>query len=235
MASKELALQRGSGYGEEIARLNRSEAFLKDAVQFAQRNKIPPSTSQNAEALLHLIGSTRATAQHDLDTIYLESIPADNTLVAITGVAMVKPSALPDYASIHGPEPILFKEVMPKELLALNIQFYERVNNLFSVAASEAEFATSNARTALSSVGLPGSLEASKCENPLPDGLWMKVSLMFCARVITINIYLKLCFIVKRCHVCRVWAGLTAYVPRSQTYRVPHAVHYKPWPVSTKP
>lgn len=101
----------------------------------------------------------------------MESIPNDSGLTDIVPVAMVKPLALPDQTSGHA----LFKYVIPKGVLEAKLRFTDQLNSQCTMITQEAENATNNARGQLSSVGLPGSLEAVKSQSPLPDSLWDKV------------------------------------------------------------
>eukprot|EP01038_Epipyxis_sp_PR26KG_P009367 gene9367-12620_t len=172
-AVKETALQRGSGYGEEVTRLNRAEISTRQAIQTISQAKLASTLSQGAEGLLQVIISLKATAIHDLNTVYMESVPPDSSLSEITGVVMVKSANVFDNDVKEKP---LFGELMPKAVINANIQFFEEVTNIFVISSSEADNASNIARSTLSSVGLPGSLEAVKSDIALPENLWLKIA-----------------------------------------------------------
>lgn len=172
LASKEAALQRGSGYGEEIVRYGRAEGHVRQAVETSKKYNLPAGLVGGADGLLSAIQSNRTGAQHDLNTVYLESLPADSSLADVQPVAMVKPSTV-DLSVADGLE--IFKYVLPRAIMESNKNFYDEVTTYHTRTATEAENATNFGRSALSSLGLPGSLEVVKSDQPLPDTLWAKV------------------------------------------------------------
>jgi BRO1-like domain len=101
-AVREEALSRGCGYGEEIARLLRATATLKQAIDTATANKLSPSLTNGAAALRRTVDAAKAAAEKDNNTVYMEQIPADNTLAPVPPVAMAKPLQLPEYAGAFG-------------------------------------------------------------------------------------------------------------------------------------
>lgn len=172
VAAKETALQAGTGYGEEIARLNRAELFVKQSLDLSRKFTLAPTLPAGAEGLLSKITSDRKSAVNDLNTIYMESVPQDSSLTEISAVAMVKPSVVLD--TVSG-ERVLFAQVLPKAVYEGMRKFDEVRKDLLASTNNSAVNATNYARSSLSSVGLPGSLEAIKSESPLPDSLWAKV------------------------------------------------------------
>ena len=90
-AAKEEAQQKGSGYAEEIARLLRAEAHLKEALLIAEKARLGVSLTNGAAALQRTVGAARTSAEHDNRTVYMEKVPADGALVAVSAVSMVKP------------------------------------------------------------------------------------------------------------------------------------------------
>jgi hypothetical protein len=176
LASKELALTKGSGYGEEIARYNRAENYVRSAIEVGKRYTILPSLLQGAEALLNVIASNRQNALKDLSTVYMENVPNEGSLPEVLGVAMVKSSTLPDQSTVLSSfDSLLFKFVLPKPILEANHRFYNELNSLVNATVAASENATNIGRTTLSSVGLPGSLEGIKTENSIPATLWNKI------------------------------------------------------------
>lgn len=67
-ASKEIASQVGTGYGEEVARLRRAENFITQALQVSKTNPLIPSLPAGAQALLDVIISNKKTAEYDINT-----------------------------------------------------------------------------------------------------------------------------------------------------------------------
>lgn len=175
LASKEAALQKGNGYGEEVARYNRAEQHLRNAIDFGRKCSVSSSLTTVADSLLSVILSNRTTAVHDLSTVYMEAIPNDSSLVDVAPVAMVKPSSLPDVSALVTDQEALFRYVLPRPVIDANRHFYEEINAMYSQATTLDMNATNLGKSTLSSVGLPGSLEVVKPESPLPDSIWNKI------------------------------------------------------------
>ena len=96
-AAREEAQKNGSGYGEEIARLVRAAGLLKEAVDFAVQKKLGMSLTNGAAALQRTVETAKASAENDNEKIYMEMIPPDSALAAVSQVAMAKPLPLGDY------------------------------------------------------------------------------------------------------------------------------------------
>ena len=96
-AAREDAQKNGSGYGEEIARLMRAAGLLKEAIDFAVQKKLGMSLTNGAAALQRTVETAKASAENDNDKIYMEAIPPDGVLAAVSQVAMAKPLPLADY------------------------------------------------------------------------------------------------------------------------------------------
>jgi programmed cell death 6-interacting protein len=176
LASKELALQKGSGYGEEIARYNRAEGYIRQAVESGRKHNILPALISGADSLQSVINTNRQNAQKDLSTVYMENVPNEGSLPEVIGVVMVKPTLLPEQNTVlPSLEVLLFKFVLPKAIMDGNNRFYAEVNSLYASASTTGENATNIGRTTLSSVGLPGALESMKTENNIPVNLWNKI------------------------------------------------------------
>eukprot|EP01032_Pedospumella_encystans_P019684 gene19684-22384_t len=174
-ASKEAALATGTGYGEEVARFNRADTFVALALAQTSKYSLADSLTFGANGLRQAIQQHRQSAEHDLRTVYMESVPADSSLAEITSVSMVRPAALPELTEpVVGLVP-LFRYVLPQHIRAANVKYQDEVTTLLQHVSASAEGATNAARNALSAKGLPGSLEAAKTENPLPPSLWTKV------------------------------------------------------------
>jgi programmed cell death 6-interacting protein len=176
LASKELALQKGSGYGEEIARYNRAEGYIRQAVESGRKHNILPALISGADSLQSVINTNRQNAQKDLTTVYMENVPNEGSLPEVIGVVMVKPTLIPEQNTVlPSVEVLLFKFVLPKSIMDGNNRFYAEINSLYASVSTTGENATNIGRTTLSSVGLPGALESMKTENNIPVNLWNKI------------------------------------------------------------
>jgi len=176
LASKELALQKGSGYGEEITRYNRAEAYVRQAIETGRKHNILPALPAGAEALLNIIVANRANAQKDLTTIYMENVPNEGSVPEVIGVAMVKPSIIPEQSTvIPSLDILLFKFILPRQIVEQLNRFHGEVQQVVGNTTVIADNATNLGRTTLSSVGLPGALEGIKTENSVPASLWNKI------------------------------------------------------------
>lgn len=96
-AAKEDAQNKGSGYGEEIARLIRATALVSSAIDFSRHNKLGVSLTNGVAGLQRSIDAARTSSENDNRRVYMESVPADNTLTPIAPVAMAKASPMHDY------------------------------------------------------------------------------------------------------------------------------------------
>ena len=177
MSAKESALQKGTGYGEEILRLTRAENMLTQSTSIENQQHLPMAVSAGAESLLRTANKCNVTAKKDNSQIYLEPLPPENRVPAISPISMVKPTLALDYAGSGNNQNTqhLFKEFMSKQLITLVNSFKDELNSLTRTQFSEVSKATNEARSTLSSVGLPGSLEAYKSGGTLPANLWTKI------------------------------------------------------------
>src|SRR3546814_412138 len=102
----------------------------------------------------------------------MEVAPAESSLEAISAVSMVKPTVLPRATDV--PE-MLFADLMPRQVKELTARFTDAAYSLLSTTEAEATNVTNEGRALLSSVGLPGALEAYKTGGGIPDNLWNKI------------------------------------------------------------
>jgi hypothetical protein len=169
---KETALEKGSGYAEEISRLQRAEAILTQTVNFGKRCKLNLGSLSSGEALLKTITNAKTKAIHDNNSIYMESVPADSSLVPIIPVSMVKPASVPEYQTSEVP---FFQNILPSRVRQIRGEFQNKIEEILTKAASVAGAASNSGRVTLSALGLPGSLESYKSGGKLPDNLWVKI------------------------------------------------------------
>lgn len=172
-ASKEAAQAVGSGYGEQVTRFNRADTAVGLALAQSAKFNIADSLLFGANGLRAAIQQHRQTAEHDLRTVYMESVPSDNSLAEVGCVSMVRPLDVPEPSGT--PSGLLFRYVLPQHVRVANAKFKEEISATYNSTNTTAEAATNAARTALSAKGLPGSLEAAKTEDVLPPSLWVKV------------------------------------------------------------
>ena len=153
IASKEAASERGSGYGEEIGRLARAEKLLLAALDVGQRLKLSPTLTCGAEVLMRAVKTAKAAAERDNNAIYMERVPVDASIAVVAPVSMVRSSPMPE---ININERPLFKDLIPKSIKIISETAKDAITDALRVAQTAADNATSEARVALSSVGLPG-------------------------------------------------------------------------------
>lgn len=170
-AVKEIALQSGSGFGEEIVRLSKAEAWLVAALKLSEKGSSSVLAS-SAEVLIRTVKTSKASAERDNQTVYMEFIPTMEAVGSVSPVSMVKPSSFPEYQSV---ETKFFKEIVSKEIRAMTNSLKERIDSLVTSNVNNANSATNEARMTLSSVGLPGTVESYKEDGQLPESIWQNI------------------------------------------------------------
>ena len=128
MHAKETALKNGNGYAEEIVRLTRAEVSFTQALAIARQANMPMPVYAPTETILRTATKSKTSAIKDNSTIYMEPIPADNTIAPVTGISMVKP--VTTMLEMIKPEKTLFTEFMPKRVLALLQSHRDQLINL---------------------------------------------------------------------------------------------------------
>lgn len=146
--------------------------MLGEALAIGQRANLHESITSTANQLLRQVTRNKEAAEKDNRTIYMEVVPEESTLQAIGAVSMVKPESLP--RATEPPEP-LFVNMVPRQVKDLVTRFRDAAYSLLSTTEAEATNATNEGRALLSSVGLPGALEAYKTGGGIPDNLWNKI------------------------------------------------------------
>ena len=87
---------------------------MAKALDLTTRYAIAPSLLGGAEGLLQKIQAEEKRAVSELETVYMEALVADSSLIDISPIAMVKPTAVPEYLTANN-EPRFFQGVVPKE------------------------------------------------------------------------------------------------------------------------
>lgn len=171
MGAKENALQKGTGFGEEIVRLGRAEACFTQACTIAKGTNLAVATYGGIETMLRTTTKSRTSAVKDNSTIYMDAMPSENQVPQVAPISMVRPSNTLEFAG----EKQLFDDFMPREVLALGRKYSEELSCLIRDQTLLAGDQSNLARSSLSSVGLPSSLEAYKCGDSFPPNLWQKI------------------------------------------------------------
>ncbi|RHY30879.1 hypothetical protein DYB32_003945 [Aphanomyces invadans] len=169
-ASKEVALTKGVGYGEEIARLATADALCTQAIALATQSKLPPSLPASVRALQAIVVDTLNKARKDNDTIYMETIPQLASLPTLTAASMVKPIVPDKERAID-----LFEGLVPTSLRQKVADFEAIYQNIVASSASQVSAYNEAARVHLASLGLPASVEAFEKGAGVPPALWRRI------------------------------------------------------------
>lgn len=141
-------------------------------IQLGRQKGVALHTVATAESVLITIQKAKSSAEKDNTTIYHDTIPDYQTLVAIAGVAMVKTAPPPEYYSSEKP---LFSDLLPKGIREVMTQYQERLRTFLHDVEANSHRISDECRSSLSALGLPASLEVLKSGGDLPDGLWKKI------------------------------------------------------------
>ena len=173
MAAKELALKTAKGYGEEVARLQKSIRLLRELLDSSKTfDKGLAALKLEPERMLKVLEARLVTAVKENNLIYLDPVPGESALSPVDGVVMAKAAADPLEFAV---DPLLFAGVVSKEVRELAADLRNRLMDLSASVSAEANQAANAASALLSDMGLPGSLESVKAEGALPDSLWARV------------------------------------------------------------
>jgi len=123
-------------FGEEIARYKRAERHLQDAIAMGKtikEYKYLPALIADATNLSDILYINRVGAEEEMLTLTNEVVPKEEDIMEVAGIAMVKPSELPDQSIvIPAVENLLFRFVFPPEVASDIRRFLEKVNNLIA-------------------------------------------------------------------------------------------------------
>lgn len=175
-AVKQVAIERGGGYAQEIARLRLADAECIAAINVATQNKLPSSLPASVQQLKTLILQTLSAAEKDNNSIYLETIPRSSELKPISKAAMVK-AILPDDKDIEAQQgKDLFAGLIPNSLRQRAEEFNSEVQGIVKQSSNDIQMHNDTARSQLASLGLPASVEAHEQGSGLPESIWNKVA-----------------------------------------------------------
>ncbi|CAI5744940.1 unnamed protein product [Peronospora destructor] len=177
-ASKAAALDRGEGYGEEIARLVAADAECKEAFKVVAQNKLPTSLFQSAQALQRVVREHLDVAKKDNASVYLENVPKFSDLPAVGKAAMVKPLAftLDELQQEFGGVD-LFEQFVPKDLLIRAGDVKREIEAILERTADKICKSNEASKEKLHSMGLPASIEAfvKTSDNGIPHTIWQRI------------------------------------------------------------
>ncbi|KAF1323432.1 Programmed cell death 6-interacting protein, partial [Globisporangium splendens] len=176
-ASKEIALTRGTGYGEEIARLMAADAECQEATKMATQNKLPVSLLESVKTLQRVVREHLHLAQKDNASVYLENIPKFTDLPAIGKVNMVKALALTNEELAQELSGDLFEQFVPNSILRQAADVKEEIKQLLDTTAEKVSESNEMAKSKLQSLELPASIEAFEktSDNGIPVTIWQKI------------------------------------------------------------
>uniref|UniRef100_K3X6D6 BRO1 domain-containing protein n=1 Tax=Globisporangium ultimum (strain ATCC 200006 / CBS 805.95 / DAOM BR144) TaxID=431595 RepID=K3X6D6_GLOUD len=176
-ASKEIALTRGTGYGEEIARLMAADAECQEATKVATQNKLPMSLLESVKTLQRVVREHLHLAQKDNASVYLENIPKFSDLPAIGKVNMVKALALTNEELAQELGGDLFEQFVPNSILRQAADVKEEIKQLLAATTEKVSESNEMAKSKLQSLELPASIEAFEktSDNGIPATIWQKI------------------------------------------------------------
>ncbi|EPS42312.1 hypothetical protein H072_3698 [Dactylellina haptotyla CBS 200.50] len=169
-----------SKYGEEVARLQDALKCVNEGLKEARY--ISKVVISDLQGLKEKIQDTLKRAEKDNDMIYLDPVPAKAELAVLGRRSMVK-AMLPKEISeaqaklVVGGEygPPLFQNLVPFAVHIAGSIYVERRDRAVNNIIDELETLTVQLRETLSSLNLPGSLEALEKPLGLPPGLMTHV------------------------------------------------------------
>ncbi|KAL1921126.1 uncharacterized protein VTP21DRAFT_10842 [Calcarisporiella thermophila] len=170
-------------YGEEIARLQLAESYVKKGLDY--QRSLRESVVSDLKSLQEIISKNLQRAEKDNDIIYLEHVPSSHTLPAIGRAEMVKPQ-LP--AEVSDPLRFmnsehsllglpLFQKLVPFAVhQAASVYCDRRDRVVKEELIKEAEDLNSLCHSTLQSLNLPGALQALEQPVGLPPSLYAKAN-----------------------------------------------------------
>ncbi|CAG8486941.1 3280_t:CDS:10 [Acaulospora colombiana] len=164
-------------YGEEIARLQVAEGYVKRG--FEQSKYLGDAVVKDLESLRNVILSSLSRAVKDNDIIYLNTIPSASSLVAIGRANLANPNVLPE---VGDPIPLmneksilgmpLFAKLVPFAVHQAYSVYSDRKEQLKERIISQLQDLSNVCTSTLQSLNLPASLHTP--EQSLPSSLFVK-------------------------------------------------------------
>ncbi|TPX56668.1 hypothetical protein PhCBS80983_g04377 [Powellomyces hirtus] len=159
-------------YGEEIARLHAADSFVKKAMEGSNFKKATQYVQADLKNLQTTLQHSIARAEKDNDIVYMETVPRFETLEAISGANMVKPTPIPDLSSISdivGPQ--MFAGLVPFSVHQSVSLYSHKKDAVVSSLVNKLNDASGYYQSTLASLNLPASIEALEQPIGLPKSL----------------------------------------------------------------
>ncbi|CAM9517364.1 unnamed protein product, partial [Ectocarpus fasciculatus] len=169
----DVAEETGTGYGVEIAHLQKSSDLLARAFKQAHRNSLSSTFTTKADTLKGIVTKALNSRAKDNSTIYLEPVPSQATLNAVPGLGMVKPTPFVESTGPGGKP--LFDGLLSKSAKAALEEYKKKEAVVVGGMDSLAKESSVAARDQLKAVGLPGTVEAHESVGGVPESAWKKV------------------------------------------------------------
>ncbi|TPX67068.1 hypothetical protein SpCBS45565_g04044 [Spizellomyces sp. 'palustris'] len=159
-------------YGEEIARLQSAQVYVKKAMDNALYKKASSYVQSDLKNLQATLEHSLQRAEKDNDIVYMETIPRIESLPPIGGAKMVEPTLIPDLSSmldIVGHP--MFSKLVPFSVHQSASVYSHKKDALVSSIINRINEATALAQSTLSSLNLPAAIEALEQPIGLPSSL----------------------------------------------------------------
>lgn len=172
-----IAEKEAAGYGNEIAYLDLAERAVRTALHCGAKHGVQ---SASAQALFESILQRKDDAIDDNNRIYMNAVPEQSELPAVQPAAMAKlpdTSVLPDLSALLHDVPQLFTTLVSPAVASALSHLMTWHAQEFAAARHSASEAADIAKTQVTSLGLPGSLDAlgGGQDSGVPDDLWNKI------------------------------------------------------------
>eukprot|EP00727_Mastigamoeba_balamuthi_P012463 m51a1_g784 hypothetical protein (833) ;mRNA; f:621190-624073 len=156
-------LVKAMKYGECVARLSQASGLVEEARKKAS-GSFPDRTLLDSVAAS--VSKVFKAASKDNDTIYHEAVPAVPTLQPIAGRQMVKALPPPD-AQV----PDVFEKLVPPAVREAVRNYQTRKDELVRAEIKTIEDYNNVVKTALTTMNLPGAIEALEAPSGVPQSL----------------------------------------------------------------
>ena len=163
----------GTGFGKGVSRLRFAHENIAKAMTF---KTLRPSYFDFGKQILAMITKEKETAEAENLSIYMDGIPAIETLSIIEELTIVQPKHPPQIdieSPVTGQETLLC--LVPKEVLALSAEYKDVLLQMTNAEANKINAFCREISTALESMGLPQKINAISSEVGLPDAIWKKI------------------------------------------------------------
>ncbi|CAM9301607.1 unnamed protein product, partial [Hapterophycus canaliculatus] len=171
----DVADETGSGYGIEIAQLQKASDMLVHAFKLSYRNSLSSTFTTSAESLKGTITKALNSRAKDNSTIYLEPVPSQATLKDVPGAGMVKAVPFAGSTSATTNSKPLFEGLLSKSAKAALEEYKSKEAAAVGAMDGLAKEKSALARSQLAAVGLPGTVEAHESVGGVPESVWKKV------------------------------------------------------------